>query len=130
MEGEIYIFVSELQQATVIEPGGRKLTNAQPALFRFQVEMEFRHSALEAETAGPLSDFALLGLKYQLLGICLSSHGLRVASFDNVRPRSSGERGSAGPLGGAIALSGSSALVPFVRLGPLERVRKMGYPWK
>lgn len=91
MEGEIYIFVTELQQATVIEPGGRKLTNAQRALFRFQVEMEFRHSALEVESAGPLSAFALLGLKYQLLGICLSSHGLTVASFDNVRPRSSGE---------------------------------------
>lgn len=73
MEGEIYIFVAELPQATVIEPGGRKLANAQSALFRFQVEMEFRRSALEAETTGPLSAFALLGLKYQLLGICLSS---------------------------------------------------------
>lgn len=72
MEGKIYIFVTEVQQATtVIEPGRRKLTNAQSALFRFQAEMEFCHSALEVETDGPLSAFALLELKYQLLDICL-----------------------------------------------------------
>lgn len=60
-----------MQQATVLEPGGRKLTNAQSALFRFQAEMEFRHSALEVETDGPLSAFALLELQYQLLDMCL-----------------------------------------------------------
>lgn len=54
-----------------MEPGGRKLTNAQSALFRFQAEMEFRHSALEVETDGPLSAFALLELQYQLLDMCL-----------------------------------------------------------
>lgn len=71
MGSEITIFVTEVQQATVSESGGRKLTNAQSALFRFQAEMEFRHSALEVETDGPLSAFALLELQYQLLDMCL-----------------------------------------------------------